>query len=98
MSTGRTLTDKIADTRAAFAILREEITPTAMREVLEDMTSAQRQLAAAQDGDAAAYAALVQASLQLHRAIAANDRTAMIAAAMLTQSGIARPVIDATEE
>ena len=49
---------------------------------------------AASAGDVQAYAALVQAALNLTRVVAANDRAAMIAAVMLTQSGVSRPQLD----
>jgi len=91
------VSDKIADTIQAYNVYREELTPENMRQVLEKMTGGQQQ-AAAQAGDAQAYAALVQASLQLQRLVFANDRAALIAAVMTTQSGVSRPIIDTSEE
>lgn len=93
MATQRSLTDKIADARRAYEVLRDELTTDVMRSVLNDMTGAQMQ-AAASVGDVQAYAALVQASLNLQRVVSANDRAAMIAAVMLTQSGVSRPQLD----
>jgi hypothetical protein len=91
MSTLRSRTDKIADALGAYNVFRDELTPEVMRNVLGNMTDAQR---AVDVGDVQAYAALVQASLQLQRVIAANDRAALVAAVLLTQSGIARPQLD----
>ena len=93
MATQRSLTDKIADARRAYEVLRDELTTDVMRNVLNDMTGAQMQ-AAASAGDVQEYAALVQAALNLTRVVAANDRAAMIAAVMLTQSGVSRPQLD----
>jgi len=93
MSTYRSRTDKIADALGAYNVFRDELTPDIMRTVHNNMTGAQQQ-AAAEAGDVQAYAALVQASLSLTRIVAANDRAAMIAAVMLTQSGISRPQLD----
>jgi hypothetical protein len=92
----RSVSDKIADAVKAYNAFRDEVTPPQMRAVLENMTGAQQQ-AAAEVGDVQAYAALVQASLNLQRVIAANDRAALIAAVMLTQSGISRPSLDVIE-
>jgi len=92
----RSLTDKIADARRAYEVLREDLTSDVMRNVLGNMTGAQMQ-AAADVNDVQAYAALVQASLNLTRIVAANDRAAMIAAVMLTQSGVSRPQLDLTD-
>lgn len=96
MAYQRTVSDKIGDTIVAFSAFREELTPENMRSVLENMTGSQQQ-AAAQAGDAQAYAALVQASLSLQRLVFANDRAALIAAVMLTQSGVSRPQLDVIE-
>lgn len=92
----RTATDKIADARQAFNVFRDELTTDQMRNVLGKMTDAQSQ-AAAQSGDASATAAIVMASIQLQRVIAANDRAALLAAVMATQSGVSRPQLDTTE-
>lgn len=97
MSNVRTPQQKADDARAVFLLLRDEVTPPIMRELLDSMTNAASQ-SAAQVGDVQAYAALVQASLQLQRVIAANDRTVMVAAATLTASGVSRPMIDAGDE
>jgi hypothetical protein len=97
MSNVRTPQQKADDARAVFLLLRDEVTPPIMRELLDSMTNAASQ-SAAQVGDVQAYAALVQASLQLQRVIAANDRTVMVAAAVLTASGVSRPMLDTGDE
>jgi hypothetical protein len=98
MSTARTPSQKAADALAVFNVLRDEVTPPIMRAVLNDMTDAQRQAAIASVGDVQAYAALVQASLHLQRVVAANDRMTMMAAAILTSGGVAKPVIEEEAE
>jgi hypothetical protein len=97
MAQQRTVNDRIADALTAYNVFREELTPENMRSVLEDMTGAQKQ-AAAEKGDVQAYAALVQASLSLQRLVFANDRTAMLAAVMATQSGVSRPTLEIVED
>lgn len=91
MSNQRTLSEKTRDIQSTFAIFSELITPPVMREVMGNMTGAQQQ-AAAEVGDVQAYAALVQASLNLQRVIAANDRAALIAA-VLANSGAPAKVV-----
>lgn len=93
MRTTRTTADKIGDALQAYNAFRDELTPDVMRDTLNSMTGAQQQ-AAAEVGDVQAYAALVQASLSLQRLISANDRAALVAAVLLTQSGVARPNLD----
>lgn len=95
-TTTRTVTDKVADAMQAFNAFRDELTPEATRNVLHSMTGAQQQ-AAAEAGDVQAYAALVQAALNLQRLISANDRAALVAAVLLTQSGVSRPNLDIIE-
>lgn len=96
MRTTRTITDKIVDATQAYNAFRDELTPEVMRETLNSMTGAQQQ-AAAQVGDVQAYAALVQASITLQKIISANDRAALVAAVLLTQSGVSRPNLDVIE-
>ena len=93
---GRTPRQKAADTITVYEDFRDQLTVAQMRTVLENMTGAQMQ-ATASSGDVQAYAALVQASLSLQRVVCANDRAAMIAAAIVTQSGIVRPIINDEE-
>jgi hypothetical protein len=40
----------------------------------------------------------IQLGVQVSKIVAANDRAAAIAAAMLVQSGVSRPVIDVEDE
>jgi hypothetical protein len=94
MAPQRTPDQKANDALRVFNLLRDEVTPPIMREVMQDMTNAERQAGANTTGDVQAYAALVQASLSLQRVIAANDRMTMMAAAILTSSGVTRPVIE----
>lgn len=93
MRATRTTPDKIADAMQAYQAFRDELTPDVMRDTLNHMTGAQQQ-AAAEVGDVQAYAALVQAALNLQKVIAANDRAALVAAVLLTQSGVSRPNLD----
>lgn len=93
MANQRTLTEKVEDVKTTFAQFAELLTHPTKRAVLENMTGAQMQ-AAAGSGDVQAYAALVQASLQLDRVVAANDRAALMAAVLATQSGVSRPSLD----
>lgn len=85
----RTTGEKIADTVTAFNVLRDEVTPQPMRDLINGMTSIPTEGA-----DAAAYASLVQSSIHLARIVSANDRAAMMAAAIITQSGVSRPTLD----
>ena len=85
----RTVEQKVGDTVAAYNALRDEVTPTPMRSLINKMA----EVPMGPDSDVAAYASLVQASLALARVVAANDRAAMIAAAMITQSGVSRPLV-----
>lgn len=86
---GRTPRQKSADTITVYEEFRDQLTGPVKRQVLNDMTGAMQQ-AAASVGDVQAYAALVQASLTLDRVISANDRAALLAAAIVTQSGVVR--------
>lgn len=85
----RTVQQKVGDALGAYEHLRAELTAPEMRALIDKMTTMQP----GDKDDMAAYAALVQASLQLARVVAANDRAAMLGAVMLTQSGVTRPVI-----
>jgi hypothetical protein len=95
MAQQRTVNDKIADARMAYNVFRDELTDAKMRQVVADMTDAKAEIAA--KGDFTAYAGLVQASIQMHRVVAANDRAALMAAVMATQSGVTRLTADVTE-
>lgn len=95
MAQPRSPEQKAADAQKVFDLLKDSVTPPGMREVLGRMTEAQK---VAEVGDVQAYAALVQAALQLQRVVAANDRTVMLAAAILTSGGVARPLGDFNAE
>ena len=96
-TTARTPSQKAADTVTVYEEFRDQLTPANKRQVMADMTGAMQQ-AAAEVGDVQAYAALVQAAITLDRVISANDRAAMLAAAIVTQSGVVKPVINTDEE
>ena len=95
-TTARTATQKAADTVTVFEEFRDQLTSAQMRDVLSKMTGAQM-VATASSGDVQAYAALVEASLRLQGVVSSNDRAAMLAAAIVTQSGVVRPVINSEE-
>lgn len=98
-STNRTPSQKAADAREIFLLLRDDVTPPIMREVLEAMTNAERQAGAQTTGDVQAYAALVTTALSLQRLIAGNDRSVMMSAAILAAGGgVVRPIIDSEAE
>lgn len=91
----RTVEQKVGDASVAFTALRDEITPPPFRNLINEMTS----YPVTEGTDMVAYASLVQASMGIARIIAANDRAALIAAAMLTQSGgVTRPTWTPEEE
>lgn len=90
----RTVEAKVGDAIAAFNGLRDEVTPPPLRALIQKMT----EVPMTEGTDVAAYASLVQSSIHLARIIAANDRATMIAAVMLTQSGVSRPIIDTGED
>lgn len=90
MTQNRTVQQKAGDTLRAYELLRGELTPQSMRALVDKMTSQQPD----EHTDIAAYASLVNAAMVLAREVGKNDRAAMLAAAMITQSGVARPIID----
>jgi len=92
----RTVQQKIGDTHTAFEALREVLTPDPMRALIGRMS----EIGSNPDEkvDIAAYASLVNGSLALARIVAANDRAAMLAAAMITQTGVSRPVFNTESE
>lgn len=101
MSTARnrTLDEKLTDYDIAFAHVQQTIVPDGLREAITAIGSIPVPTGnPASDGDAfAAYASLVQSTLHLARLVAAGDRAAAVVAAMLTQSGVARPTLDVIE-
>lgn len=92
MAQQRTLPERVADVKTTFAQFSELLTTQDMRELREQWQSAQA--SAAQSGNGQLYAELVAATLSLQRIVAANDRAALIAAVLATQSGVARPILD----
>ena len=107
-SRDRTREDKVGDLKWAFDMLRMELTPQTMRDFITKLstTPAPEPITGSEDPAIImanskaleAYAALVQSGMAVGRMVTANDRTAMIAAAMMMQSGVSRPVIDADGE
>lgn len=93
MAQQRTLPEKVQDVKTTYEQFRELLTTPNMRSVLENMTGAQMAATAA-TGDVQAYAALVEASLRLNSLVSANDRAALMAAVMATQSGVSRPQLE----
>ena len=84
MST-QTVTQKIGGWKTAYDIVREELTPTDAR-ALQDVVKAKEGLEAAR-----IYVAL-------SRIVMANDRTAAMVAALITQTGIKPVSLNAGEE
>jgi hypothetical protein len=93
MTTQRTPAQKALDTLSVYEQFRDAITTERMRGLLNDMTGEQMQ-DVAKSGDVQAYAALVQASLSLQKLVSANDRAALLGAAIVTQSGVVKPVFE----
>lgn len=98
MAQQRTLPEKVEDVKTTYYQFRELLTPEEMRRIHDSMTGAAQQQAAAEVGNVQAYADLIQASLSLRRVVSANDRAALIAAVLATQSGVARPQLDVINE
>lgn len=92
MTLHRSNEQKVADTATVFNALRDEITPAPFRNLINKMV----EFPVTEGTDMAAYASLVQASMSIARIVAANDRQALLAAAIITQSG--RVNIEATTE
>lgn len=74
---GRTIEDKVSDTLRVFEVLRAELTPAVMRTTLAEL----KMLKATE----------LQSYMELAAGVMANDRAAMIAAATLVTTGVARP-------
>lgn len=90
MAQQRSLPEKVRDIKSTYEQFAEMLTPPEKREVFRNMVGAQA-AAAAESGDPAAFAALVQASLNLDKVISANDRAALLAAVM-ANSNVARDI------
>lgn len=99
MARERTVTEKVADAMTAFEAFRYELTPPALRTMMEQLTAATPQdHESLNDLDAIqAYLGQVNAAVGASRLVFANDRAALIAAVMLTQSGVARPMLDVVD-
>jgi hypothetical protein len=80
MAQGKPVTEKVGDWYQAFEAIRMELTPQSMRSIVDVLKGA---------GDPGSLASMERAA----RMIAANDRAAAIAAAIITQSGVSRPVL-----
>ena len=92
MSNQRTLPEKVQDIKSTYQQFKELITTPEERKMLADMTgsAAQAVVAGLSGMNPDAYVALVQASLGLHRVLAANDRAALLAAVMANGGSPAR--------
>lgn len=97
MPQARTLEDKVSDAVKAYSVFREELTPPQVRGLITAMTNVSLKEDAKPE-EVTAYASLVQSSMGLARLVSANDRAALIAAVMATQSGVSRPIISTDEE
>lgn len=93
----RTPAQRAADTISVFEQFRDQLTKEDARNILTEMTT-RMATEASLAGDVQAYANLVQSSLSLARYIGANDRAAMLAAAIVTQSGVVRPQLELVDE
>ncbi len=100
MTTSRTPAQRAADVVTVYEELRAQLTNAETRAILDGMRESGliMQQKAADAGDYQGYAGLVQASLNLQKLISANDRAAMLAAAIVTQSGVVRPQLELSEE
>jgi len=93
MSRNRTPVEKTADWYTVFNAISGELTPTALRTMLSRLTETM-----GTTGEPSEAIALLQSSMALARLVSANDRAAAIAAAVLTSSGGARPVVVEDQE
>ena len=88
MARERTVIEKVGDWKAAYDMIRDEITPAGLRQMMAVVATPP-----ADGSDVQQYIGMVQASLSMARIVTANDRMAAVTAAMLTQSGVSRPII-----
>jgi hypothetical protein len=96
MAYQRTLPEKVQDVKTTFAQFAEWLTADPLRQ-LTDQANEAASLAATQ-GDYKTYAEMVQARIQVQRVVSANDRAALFAAVMATQSGVARPNLGVSDD
>ena len=88
MSTPRTTAEeKVGAWSRVFEALREEITPQAMRGLLDAMTPVK------QEDNRETTVLALQAYVSLARLVTANDRAAALSAAMLVSAGV-KPTLD----
>jgi hypothetical protein len=92
-SRDRTVPEKVGDWNVAFGAVADTLTIPQFNEAIRILGTLPAPVA--EDGITGfnEYITAVNASLALARLVAANNRTAAIVAAMLTQSGVSRPVI-----
>lgn len=102
MTVNRTVEEKVGDILKAYNAISAELTEPTLRHLSQQVIDvgalllesiAQDPTGPSADQSLRQYASLVQDSVLLSRVVAGNDRSAMIAAAMLVQSGVSRPVI-----
>lgn len=102
MSQNRTVEQKVGDTARAYQALRDEVSAPELRALFtQTQETANTVLASIEPnsemsaaGALAQYQALVQTALSIGRVLAANDRAALMAAAVITQSGVVRPILE----
>jgi len=95
VASGRTIEQKVGDWLRAFNAISAELTPPGMREVLRTLKTRDPLEGESPEEYMKDQFAVAQS---IGRIVSANDRTAAIAAAMLTQSGIGRPPVDYPED
>jgi len=84
-----TVDEKIGDWLKAYNAIRYEVTDEALRMMVDLTRGNPDEVGMTQ----------INIGIQMARIVYANDRAAAIAAAMLTQSGVSRPVVgDIIEE
>jgi hypothetical protein len=86
MARNRTVPEKVSDWLMAYNAIRAEITPPQLSKMFAVLTAGE----ATTPGEALT---ILQQSMSLARLIEANDRMAAMAAAVITSSGGARPVV-----
>lgn len=98
-SRNRTVDEKVGDWKRAFDAMLDEATDPRLSAVIDNLAA----IPAPKEEDGLAgfdaYVTAINSSLSIVRVVRADRRTAMIAAAMLTQSGgVSRPILDVMEE
>ncbi len=85
MTTNRTVEERVGDWQRAFNAIREEVTPPVMRNLMANLQGVEN------TNDLGTYVGLA-------RLVMANDRMSALVAAMLTQAGVSRPVIEDNDD